>query len=159
MTTAFSHQFKVLTFVATLGLALSMVVAIRAWSILPDTIPIHFGLNGQPNGWGNKIMLWLFPLLSLIAYAGLNWIKRYPHTFHYAVKITHENARQQYLIACLMLEWLRAELIWLAVFTEWEIMDLALNGSSILGMVLLTGIILTLLGTIGFWLRQSWLAR
>ena len=29
---------------------LPLLVAALAWSRLPDTIPIHWGLNGQPNG-------------------------------------------------------------------------------------------------------------
>ena len=26
------------------------------WSVLPDTVPIHFDLSGEPNGWGGKAM-------------------------------------------------------------------------------------------------------
>lgn len=29
------------------------------WSILPERIPVHFGLAGNPNGWGGKSMLLL----------------------------------------------------------------------------------------------------
>ncbi len=34
---------------------------IIAWPHLPDQIPIHFNLQGEPNDWGSRGMIWLLP--------------------------------------------------------------------------------------------------
>ena len=45
---------------------LPLLVAALAWSRLPDTIPIHWGLNGQPNGWAGRSMIFLLGSIGLI---------------------------------------------------------------------------------------------
>jgi hypothetical protein len=62
--------------------AVQMGVVVVAWLLLvayvasvyptlPETIPVHFGLDGTPNRWGNKTeMLWLIGLAAL--FPGLN---------------------------------------------------------------------------------------
>jgi uncharacterized membrane protein len=43
--------------------AVALIVAIgdvaMHWNILPERIPVHFGVTGSPNAWGNKEMLLL----------------------------------------------------------------------------------------------------
>ncbi|MHC5596804.1 MAG: DUF1648 domain-containing protein [Nostoc sp.] len=50
---------------ALVGLVGLFGIAIYAWSTLPDTIPVHFGFDGQANGWGSKKVLWLLPIIGL----------------------------------------------------------------------------------------------
>jgi hypothetical protein len=47
------------------------VMAIREYPSLPVRFPTHFGINGRPDGWGTKRMLWFLPALSVGIY-GLN---------------------------------------------------------------------------------------
>lgn len=50
-------------------LALQIIIAVYGFAILPDTIPIHWGLNGQANGYGPKWLgTFLDPLISLGIY-------------------------------------------------------------------------------------------
>jgi uncharacterized membrane protein len=44
------------------------VIAVREYPSLPARFPIHFGIDGRPDGWGNKRMLWLMPALSVVIY-------------------------------------------------------------------------------------------
>lgn len=39
------------------------------WDSLPASLPIHFDINGTPNGWGPKYSIFLFPGMSLFTYA------------------------------------------------------------------------------------------
>jgi uncharacterized membrane protein len=42
-----------------------IIVAIYGFAVLPDTIPIHWGLNGQANGYGPRWLgTFLYPLMS-----------------------------------------------------------------------------------------------
>ncbi|WP_300673015.1 DUF1648 domain-containing protein [Soonwooa sp.] len=36
---------------------------------LPKRIPIHFGISGTADGYGNKLFYWLMPILGLIFFA------------------------------------------------------------------------------------------
>lgn len=36
------------------------------YTALPDIIPIHFGADGKPNGFGRKLFLWLLPAIEII---------------------------------------------------------------------------------------------
>ena len=51
----------IITMVVTL---LPMILGLCTWSKLPETIAIHFGLDGTPNGWAPKwIVVFLIPLV------------------------------------------------------------------------------------------------
>lgn len=45
---------------------LPLLVAALAWSSLPETISIHWGLDGQPNGWAGRNMIFLLGSIGLI---------------------------------------------------------------------------------------------
>ena len=49
--------------------AVSFTYAIYLWAQLPDSIPIHFDINGIANNWGPKYTAFLLPALSLFVYA------------------------------------------------------------------------------------------
>jgi len=39
------------------------------YSRLPERVPIHFGLDGKPDGWGVRSWIWLLPVVGLLAWA------------------------------------------------------------------------------------------
>lgn len=42
----------------------AMAVSIYMYPSLPDRVPTHFGIDGQPNGWSSRIVgAWLVPLI------------------------------------------------------------------------------------------------
>lgn len=51
-------------------IAVQFIVAVYGFAVLPDTVPIHWGLSGHANGYGPKWMgTFLFPLISIGVYA------------------------------------------------------------------------------------------
>lgn len=51
-------------------IAIQVIVAIYGFAVLPETVPIHWGFNGQANGYGPKWMgTFLHPLISIGIYA------------------------------------------------------------------------------------------
>ena len=46
--------------------AISIVIAIMGILIMPDTIPTHFGPSGEPDAWGTKFSVLMFPVLLLV---------------------------------------------------------------------------------------------
>lgn len=66
---------------------------------LPDTMPRHFGANGEPDGYGSRSLVWFVPAISTVLTLGLFLLSRVPHVFNYLVEITPENALIQYRLA------------------------------------------------------------
>jgi len=55
-------------------IAIQVIVAVYGLVVLPATVPIHWGVNGQANGYGPKwIDTLLFPLISIGTYV-LVWL-------------------------------------------------------------------------------------
>ena len=94
-----------------LGLVLLFAFPIIYYSHLPDTIPIHFDLKGNADGYGSKVTVWLLPIIGLFTYVMMFVINLYPHTFNYLVPITPENAPRQYQIACRMIRVLNTVIV------------------------------------------------
>ena len=94
------------------------VVAIH-WSSLPDTIPIHYNLRGEADGYGSRWLLWLVPAINfgifLLARVSMSpeWQKfnvpLVPETEENAErqqKINQSLAAQVRLITCVLLAYL-----------------------------------------------------
>lgn len=53
------------------GLVATSWMAVRSWALLPATVACHFDLLGQPDSFGSKRCLWVFPVLSTAMYVAL----------------------------------------------------------------------------------------
>jgi uncharacterized membrane protein len=69
---------------AAIAILLAILIIVYFWAVLPDRIPIHFGFSGQPDAWGDKMMIWLLPTVAAIIFVTLAAVSRYPHTFNYS---------------------------------------------------------------------------
>jgi uncharacterized membrane protein len=50
-------------------IAIQIIIAVYGFAVLPDTVPIHWGVNGQANGYGPKwVGTFLYPLMSIGIY-------------------------------------------------------------------------------------------
>ncbi len=48
-----------------------LIIVIVNYSKLPDTIPIHYGLSGEPDNFGSKIFIFTLPALYIFLYFGI----------------------------------------------------------------------------------------
>jgi len=155
----FSPLEKTLEVVAALGLVLSIIIVFQSWSMLPDTIPTHFGASGKPDGWGGKETILLLPVLSIfLIYIPFVFLSRYPHIYNYICPITEQNVVEQYYLARSLLGWMKAEIIWLFAGLEWQTVQTALGKSEGLGMLTWPPLLI-IFGTIGIYMYKSYQAR
>lgn len=48
------------------GILLPMLVGVLLWNQLPDTMPLHWGISGNADGWGSKaVAVFVLPLIFL----------------------------------------------------------------------------------------------
>ncbi|MEG4347504.1 DUF1648 domain-containing protein [Microcoleus sp. A003_D6] len=142
-----------------IAILVSILVIVEFWQLLPDRIPIHFGLAGQPDAWGDKVTIWMMPAVAAIIFAVLTAVSRYPHTFNYPVPINDENARRQYLLGRGLLVWLKAEVCWLFAFIVRQQIIVALGNAQRFSMELVLGLVVWIFGTVGVYLLKSYSAR
>jgi uncharacterized membrane protein len=136
-----------------IAVLLAVLLIVQFWGVLPDRIPIHFGLGGQPDTWGDKLTIWIVPATAAITFAVLTAVSHYP------VRITEENARQQYLLARGLLVWLKAEACWLLAFVVRQQILVALGNAQRFSVELVLGIIVLIFATVSVYLWKAYLAR
>lgn len=77
---------------------LTMIVVYTAinFSDLSDTIPTHYNASGEPDGFGNKMYIWLLPAIGIITFIVLFVLNKFPHLHNYKFNITQDNALKNY---------------------------------------------------------------
>ncbi len=143
---------RILEGVAAAGLLILLVLPAVYYQELPGTIPIHFNAAGAADGYGDKSMVWMLPLIGLGIYLMMTFINRRPHIFNYPVKITPENAEQQYKTATRLIRILKAAIMLLFAYICWGMIQGALSGQASLGPVFLWITLGAIFGTLVWYL-------
>lgn len=149
----------VLEILAVLGVGVMVYLVVDSWSTLPESIPTHFNVQGEPDSWGRKGTLLLLPIMGLGFYGLMTIVNRFPHSFNYLWQITEENAERQYRLAREMMLWLKLELVWMFAYIEWVIIRTARGQEDRLGILFLPVVLISIFGTLGVYFWQSARAR
>lgn len=73
---------RVVELIGILGLIILLGLPIYFFDKLPESIPRHFGANGEPDGYSGKGIIWTLPIIGLIMYAGMFYLNKHPHIFN-----------------------------------------------------------------------------
>lgn len=136
-----------------------VVDALYGTNKLPARIPIHFGLNGEANGWGSPQMLWMLPVVGTFVGLLTTLIARYPGSFSYPVRVTRENQTRLEGLAQGMIAWLRLEVICLFAWIEWATIESARAQRLALPPASMTLAIAVVFGTIAIYIVRIIRAR
>lgn len=83
----------------TVGIILSAIF----YTDLPETIPTHFNINGEPDSFGNKTNILFLIGTWLITYIALALSPRWPNLINYPFTLKPETEKQHYQNAFLMI--------------------------------------------------------
>src|SRR5271166_2725880 len=78
---------------------------------LPARIPIHFGMAGNPTGWGPSSGMLLLPGVATVLYFLITVVSQFPATFNFPVRVTAENRVRLEALALQMVAWIKVETI------------------------------------------------
>lgn len=89
---------KMLTVCTQIVLIVLCILPIYYYNLLPEQIPSHFNLKGEPDSFAPKLIVFLLPFLGICQYFTFRYLYSIPHTYNYPVEITAQNAAIQYKI-------------------------------------------------------------
>ena len=79
---------ELLILAALIGWALFFIIQ---WPQIPELLPTHFGLSGQPDAWGDKESLLTPLLIGLALYLLLSVVELFPQIWNFPVSVTERN--------------------------------------------------------------------
>lgn len=95
--------------------ALLAIVVTAAWLLvvypsLPQTVPTHFDVSGEPDAFGGRAsVLWLVALMTAMGVL-CGWLSTKPRLFNYPGAVTEQNAQAVYREGERMMVWVLAAL-------------------------------------------------
>jgi uncharacterized membrane protein len=125
---------KFLELLGWLTIIILWVLTIWSYFKLPDIIPIHYDSFGNPDDYGNRLTIFILPLVASVIFAGMTIINKYPHIFIYPVDITKENALKQYTNATRLLRFLKFSIPFIFLIIIIVSIDFPLDNSDGLGI-------------------------
>ncbi len=84
--------------IAIAALAGSAGLVAVNWAGLPDQMPVHFGVSGKPDGWGNKNILWILALTNVGTYVVLTMASRFQGLINLPFRIDRDAPEVQRLL-------------------------------------------------------------
>lgn len=150
--TSFQQMLNSLALVALIGFVIFFLLK---WPGLPDPIPRHYNAAGEPDAYGSKYTLMILPLLAIAIYFTFNYLNQKPYIFNYPVKITEENAEQQYTLAMNMMSALSTGVILTFFYISWRTVSIANQEASGLGWWFMPAFLLLTFVPIIIYLVQS----
>jgi len=102
------------------------------WAALPEVVPIHFGLMGQPDGFAPKPALAMLPFIALFLYVNLTFAEK-SNRFNMPWKITDRNREVLFSMARNLMFTLKLELSALIAYLQIAVVETALKHMDGLG--------------------------
>jgi uncharacterized membrane protein len=89
------------------------IFTIINYASLPDTIPTHYNSEGQADGFGGKLTIWVLPVLAIALFVALTQLNKFPHVFNYPINITPDNALVQYTHATRLIRYVKLIIVFI----------------------------------------------
>jgi len=112
---------------------------------LPARIAVHFGLYGQPDGWGDKSMMWVVAGACTFMFLLLSATPFYPEL----INLPMERTPRRVEMAVKMVRILKLEATVFMAGLTWMMIETARGNANGVGAVLPLGFVICLVGTMG----------
>ena len=117
---------------------------------LPDRIPTHFNLAGQPDAWGSPSSLVLLPAVAAGLYLLITLAGLLPVSFKAPIRMTAENRACLEALTHQMLAWFKVCLLCLFAWIQWSILDGVRQGRFSLSPVIVAVFLVAIFGGVGW---------
>lgn len=123
--------------------------ALRGPGPLPDRIPTHFGITGQPDAWGSTATLWLLPIIGTGLYLLLTVLASIRfRRFNLPVRVTESNLPFLQEKTSEIVAWLKLELLCFFVYIQWAMIQAARTRDFRLPVLLVPVLLVVIFSTV-----------
>ncbi len=89
--------FDLIGDIISVGLILTAwIMIVFLWRNLPATIPSHYDMAGNIDGYSSKASILLLPAIMTLAFIGMKIVEFFPGSWNMSVKVTRQNAAKVY---------------------------------------------------------------
>lgn len=141
---------KMIELIGLIGLITLIGLPIIYFNEFPDTMPIHFGANGEPDAWSGKGMIWTLPIIGVVLYLAMFGLNKFPHIFNYPQKITKDDAGKSYKIATRMIRTLNTLIACVFAYITYSTIQTALGNQNGLGILFTPIFLILIFGITGY---------
>jgi uncharacterized membrane protein len=113
------------------------LTTIATFNYLPEQIPIHYNGFGEVDNYGKKVSIFLLPIISSFLFVILSIVSKNPESFNYNVKITEQNAENQYRNSIKMMRIMKIIIVIIFFMIDIETISIAIKKSEGLGVLFL----------------------
>lgn len=132
----------ILTLLYVIGVVIAIIFL---WTKAPDTIPTHYGFNGQVDAYGSKNTVFILLGLLVGLYIIIRITSNYPNVFNYPIPITDLNREKQYNLAATFMRVLNFEVVCVFFYLSMQ----SLLGNTKLSSLGTWGFLVIIIVTIG----------
>jgi len=123
---------------------------------LPDIIPIHFGLDGTPDGFSTKKMSWLLPFIATFIFGLLFYLSKNQSS---SLLNLPSNIKENKTLSSNIIHFVNLIVMVLFSVITYESINVALEKSSRLSSATLYLVALLFLGIIGIMIYSNYLKK
>src|ERR1700689_3906812 len=118
--------------------ALATIVGMVAthWAEFPAQVPRHFGISGNPDGWGKRNGMLLLPVTAIGLYILITVSSRYQRLINVPIAIDRDAPEVQRLLQSMSIT-LKMVVLFVFAYLEWAVVNTALGRSAGLGKLFL----------------------
>jgi uncharacterized membrane protein len=145
-----------LVFLAILIAIINLVYAAYSFANMPDIIPIHFGIDGKPNGWGEKYTIFFIPIINLTLVVFMASVRKHPFSYlNLPIKVSNNNLEERVKLGKQLLDLISVAISILFFFVELHIVKSSQNpiSSNRLFFVIFS-IVVAILGLSAFYTKK-----
>ena len=124
---------KIIEIIGYIILLAYWLVIITTYQNLPEKIPIHYNGLGEVDNYSKKSSIFLLPIIGSFIFIILTMINKNPENFNYSIKITEENAENQYKNSIKMIRLLKIIVIVIFFLIDFKTIKIAIGESEGLG--------------------------
>jgi uncharacterized membrane protein len=120
---------------------------------LPDRVPTHFDISGQPNAWGSPAILWVLPAVGAglyLLFTGLASVRF--RSYNLPVRVTQANLPLIQEKTSEMIAWIKTEMLCLFVYIQSGIIQGARVGAFRLSPAIVPIFLVVIFATLGIYM-------
>jgi uncharacterized membrane protein len=120
---------------------------------LPERIPTHFDISGQPNAWGSPAILWLLPVIGTGVYLLITMISRIRfRSYNLPVRVTENNLPFIQDQTSELVSWIKVEMLCLFCYIQWGLIQAARSREFRLSPAVIPVFLVGVFGIVGWYL-------